>query len=170
MAQRRRVSRCRWNPCSPGHNLYHQHEGGKRNRPVSGNKVRIVQHFDNLRNLLISREVPTFSLWSDTSPVLIVGTNRGNVFFLNVLTSRCLPLYECSKRYKIVFRKTPIMGKHQRSITSGAFNEKGLLALGSEDATITISNGTLIFRVYRKSSLLSCNCDKKFLRVIFIKA
>lgn len=70
------------------------------------------------------RESPTFCIWSETSPVLVVCTNRGNVFYLNVLTSR----------------KTPILGKHQRSITTGAFNNEGLLALGSEDATITISN------------------------------
>lgn len=70
------------------------------------------------------RESPTFCIWSDSSPVLVVATNRGNVFFLNVLTSR----------------KTPVMGKHQRAITTGAFNSEGLLALGSEDATITISN------------------------------
>lgn len=32
------------------------------------------------------------------------------------------------------------MGKHQRAIITGAFGEDGTLALGSEDATITLSN------------------------------
>uniref|UniRef100_A0A7E4VS44 WD_REPEATS_REGION domain-containing protein n=1 Tax=Panagrellus redivivus TaxID=6233 RepID=A0A7E4VS44_PANRE len=74
---------------------------------------------------LAAREIPTFVMWSE-SQVLIVCTSRGNVYFLNVLTSK----------------KTPIMGKHHRTITTGHVNEDGYLALGSEDATITISNNS----------------------------
>lgn len=37
-------------------------------------------------------------------------------------------------------RRIPIIGKHSKRITCGAWNTENLLALGSEDRTITISN------------------------------
>ena len=39
-----------------------------------------------------------------------------------------------------LIRKVPILGKHTRKITCGAWSEQNLLALGSEDKTISISN------------------------------
>lgn len=38
------------------------------------------------------------------------------------------------------FRKVPIIGKHTKRITCGAFNDKDMLALGAEDQLITVSN------------------------------
>lgn len=38
------------------------------------------------------------------------------------------------------FRRTPIVGKHSKRIICGAWNEDNLLALGSEDKTLSISN------------------------------
>ncbi len=35
----------------------------------------------------------------------------------------------------------PIIGKHNKAITCGAWSEGGLLALGSEDRSLSISNG-----------------------------
>ena len=40
----------------------------------------------------------------------------------------------------LLCRKIPIIGKHSRRITCGAWSNENLLALGSEDKTITISN------------------------------
>lgn len=37
-------------------------------------------------------------------------------------------------------RRTPVIGKHSKKITCGAWNTENLLALGSEDKTISISN------------------------------
>lgn len=39
-----------------------------------------------------------------------------------------------------IFRRTPIIGKHTKKITCGVWNTENLLALGSEDKTISISN------------------------------
>ena len=37
-------------------------------------------------------------------------------------------------------RKVPVVGKHNKAITCGAWSEANLLALGSEDRTLSISN------------------------------
>lgn len=37
-------------------------------------------------------------------------------------------------------RRTPIIGKHTKKITCGAWNNDNLLALGSDDKTLSISN------------------------------
>lgn len=41
---------------------------------------------------------------------------------------------------RVFCRKIPIIGKHSRKITCGAWSNENLLALGSEDKSITISN------------------------------
>lgn len=41
---------------------------------------------------------------------------------------------------EVHFRRTPVIGKHSKKITCGAWNEDNLLALGSEDKTLSISN------------------------------
>lgn len=37
-------------------------------------------------------------------------------------------------------RRVPVIGKHSKAITCGAWSEDNLLALGSEDRTLSISN------------------------------
>ena len=37
-------------------------------------------------------------------------------------------------------RRIPVIGKHSKAITCGAWSEANLLALGSEDRTLSISN------------------------------
>lgn len=43
-------------------------------------------------------------------------------------------------KVKYFYRRVPIIGKHSKKITCGVWNSENLLALGSEDKTISISN------------------------------
>lgn len=63
-------------------------------------------------------------LWSKTSSLLAIGTVKGNLLIYNRQTSR----------------KIPVLGKHSKKITCGCWSSQNLLALGSEDNTVTISN------------------------------
>ena len=63
-------------------------------------------------------------VWGKTSPILAIGSYRGNLMIYNHKTSR----------------RVPIIGKHTKAITCGAWSEGGLLALGSEDRSMSISN------------------------------
>ena len=57
--------------------------------------------------------------------ILIIQKNsRGNLMLYNHRTSR----------------KVPVLGKHSKAITCGAWSESNLLALGSDDRTMSISN------------------------------
>lgn len=38
------------------------------------------------------------------------------------------------------FRRIPVIGKHTKKITCGSWNKENLLALGSDDKTISVSN------------------------------
>ncbi|CAH1776664.1 unnamed protein product [Owenia fusiformis] len=70
------------------------------------------------------RDSLSLLLWSKTGPQLAIGTSKGNLLIYNHQTSR----------------KVPILGKHTKKITCGAWSQQNLLALGSDDRTITISN------------------------------
>ncbi|WAQ97925.1 WDR19-like protein [Mya arenaria] len=70
------------------------------------------------------RDPLSFLLWAKAGPYLAVGTQKGNLLIYNHQTSR----------------KIPIIGKHSRKITCGSWSNENLLALGSEDKSITISN------------------------------
>ena len=63
-------------------------------------------------------------IWSKTGPTLAIGSYRGNLMIYNHKTSR----------------KVPVIGKHSKAITCGAWSTGNLLALGSEDRTLSISN------------------------------
>ncbi|KAG5897933.1 hypothetical protein JTB14_014047 [Gonioctena quinquepunctata] len=63
-------------------------------------------------------------IWAKETQILAVGTSKGNVSIYNHNTSK----------------RTPILGKHTKKITCGAFNSENLLALGSDDKSLSISN------------------------------
>lgn len=66
----------------------------------------------------------TCLFWAKSLSVLAIGTAKGNVSIYNHNTSK----------------RIPIIGKHTKKIICGAWNKENLLALGSEDRTISISN------------------------------
>jgi WD repeat-containing protein 19 len=68
---------------------------------------------------------PTFLAWSKSGPQLAIGTAKGNLL-----------IYNKSRKQKI-----PIVGKHSKRISCGAWSVGGnKLVLGSDDKTLTISN------------------------------
>ncbi|XP_053314341.1 WD repeat-containing protein 19 [Spea bombifrons] len=70
------------------------------------------------------RDQMSFLLWSKAGSLLAVGTSKGSLLIYNLQTSR----------------KVPVLGKHTRRITCGCWSSQNLLALGSEDKMITVSN------------------------------
>lgn len=69
---------------------------------------------------------PTFMAWSTVGPQLAVGTAKGNILMYNKKTRK----------------KIPVLGKHPRRITCGAWGETNQLVLGSVDSTLTVSSET----------------------------
>ncbi|VDM26934.1 unnamed protein product [Toxocara canis] len=61
--------------------------------------------------------------------------------------------------FRLMKRKIPVLGKHQRAITCGAFSDSDLLALGADDASITVSNmeGDSIYS-------FTCNSDPSMIK------
>uniref|UniRef100_A0A3Q3W5I8 WD repeat domain 19 n=1 Tax=Mola mola TaxID=94237 RepID=A0A3Q3W5I8_MOLML len=70
------------------------------------------------------RDQMSFILWAKSGPLLAVGTVKGNLLIYNQQTSR----------------KIPVLGKHTKKITCGCWSAQNLLALGSDDNTLSISN------------------------------
>ncbi|XP_057660350.1 WD repeat-containing protein 19 [Diorhabda carinulata] len=63
-------------------------------------------------------------VWAKRSAILALGTVKGNVSIFYHNTSK----------------KIPIIGKHTKKITCGVWNSDNILALGSDDRTVSISN------------------------------
>lgn len=70
------------------------------------------------------RDAPSCLLWSKKVQILAVATSRGNLALYNHQTSK----------------RIPILGKHSKKIICGAWSSENLLALGSDDKTMSISN------------------------------
>lgn len=70
------------------------------------------------------RDAPSCLVWSKKVQILAVATTRGNLALYNHQTSK----------------RIPIIGKHTKRIICGAWSAENILALGSDDKTVTISN------------------------------
>ncbi len=66
----------------------------------------------------------SFMAWSRNGSKLVVGNKHGNCLIYDLQTQK----------------KAPVLGKHPQRITCGAWGKGNVLALGSEDGTITLSN------------------------------
>ncbi|XP_064484193.1 WD repeat-containing protein 19-like [Ornithodoros turicata] len=82
------------------------------------NSQRITQVDTGLRDTL------TLLIWSKTGPFLAIGTSKGNLLIYHNRSSR----------------KVPILGKHSKRITYGAWSQQNMLALVGEDSILTVSN------------------------------
>ncbi|GAQ81709.1 hypothetical protein KFL_000880240 [Klebsormidium nitens] len=65
----------------------------------------------------------TFLSWAKSGPVLAVGTAKGNLLLYN----------------QALGKRIPIMGKHTKRITCGAWSAGNRLALGSDDRRVSVS-------------------------------
>ncbi|XP_049780005.1 WD repeat-containing protein 19 isoform X1 [Schistocerca cancellata] len=63
-------------------------------------------------------------IWAKKGSLVAVGTSRGNLAIYNHSTAK----------------RVPILGKHNKRISCGSWSAEGLLALGSEDRSLSISN------------------------------
>jgi len=88
----------------------------------------------------------TFLKWSSTSPLLAVGTAKGNLL-----------IYQSDMK-----RKIPIMGKHTKAITCGGWSKDNILALGSDDGAFTLSkpNGDTIEHTQLKAKAIDIQFPK----------
>lgn len=89
-------------------------------------QVMLWRHAEKkLENLEMNACDTTFLSWSKKGPQLAIGTKKGALVIYN----------------KRTMKKQTIMGKHSRKITCGCWHStQNVLALGSEDRTITISS------------------------------
>lgn len=62
--------------------------------------------------------------WAKSSPVLAVGTVKGN-----------LQLYHIREK-----RRIPIVGKHTKKVCNGVWTKDNLLAMASLDKTVSLGN------------------------------
>ena len=79
---------------------------------------RLIQVDANLKDQL------TWCSWSKVSSHLAVGTSKGSLIVYNHQNSK----------------KVPVIGKHSKRITCGAWNSQNQIVLGSEDKTISLNS------------------------------
>ncbi|XP_002400651.3 WD repeat-containing protein 19 [Ixodes scapularis] len=95
------------------------------------------------------RDVLTLLLWAKTGPFVAIGTSKGNLLVYNHRSCR----------------KVPILGKHTKRITYGAWSQQNMLALVGEDNVLTVSNqeGDTLCQTSLKSeaTLVQFSCMKR---------
>ncbi|XP_046394611.1 WD repeat-containing protein 19 [Ischnura elegans] len=69
------------------------------------------------------RDPLSFIAWAKTGPLLAIGTSKGNLIIYNHRTAKRLS----------------VLGKHSKKISCGAWSRENLIALASEDRTLSIS-------------------------------
>lgn len=100
----------------------------------------------SLISFLCYRDTLSFAVWAKKSATLAIGNSKGNLLLYNHHSSKYGSAYSrwlYASIYPIFllpYRKVPVIGKHTKRIICGAFNDKDMLALGSEDQLITVSN------------------------------
>lgn len=67
---------------------------------------------------------PSFVKWSASGVLLAIGTQKGNLVLYNKTTRKIVP----------------VVGKHSKKISCGAWNSGDSIVLGGEDRNITVSN------------------------------
>ncbi|XP_003739210.1 WD repeat-containing protein 19 [Galendromus occidentalis] len=128
------------------------------------NSQRVTQVDTGMRDTL------TFVSWGQTGAFLAVGTSKGNLLIFHYRTSR----------------KVPILGKHSKRISCGAWSKENILALSGDDYTLTVSNqeGDTLSQTSLKNepfrlkfgsnntsqsqNIVSCVCAKKTLYLLDI--
>ncbi|GAB0091086.1 WD repeat-containing protein 19 [Sergentomyia squamirostris] len=70
------------------------------------------------------RDTPTCIMWAKQSQLVAVGTTRGNLAIYSNQTTR----------------RIPVLGKHAKRISCGVWSKENILALGSDDKTLSLSN------------------------------
>ncbi|EFC50007.1 hypothetical protein NAEGRDRAFT_29690, partial [Naegleria gruberi] len=75
-------------------------------------------------NIETSMKELSFMRWAIAGPYLAIGSVKGTLLIYN----------------KKISKYVPIKGKHTKKITTGSWNAQNVLALGSEDMQITISD------------------------------
>lgn len=81
--------------------------------------TRTIQHLDTSL-----KDPASYLCWNCSGNLLAVGTQKGNLAIYDKASSRILP----------------VVGKHSRRITCGAWNSQDQLVLGSDDRMMTLSN------------------------------
>ena len=74
--------------------------------------------------LASQKDVACYISWSRTHPVLVIGTEKGNLLFFNRKSQR----------------KIPCISKHGKKVTNGDWHNDGNLVTASSDKILTISN------------------------------
>ncbi len=113
-------------------------------------KVTLWDSNDRQKHLIDTglRDPLTCILWAKSSPLMAVGTARGNLAIYNHQTSKLVSETNSELQAdRLIFilkyfkhsRRIPILGKHTKRIVCGSWSTENILALGSEDKHLSVS-------------------------------